>query len=104
MYSDDIFALTIDIGHSKSVIGYAGDETPKYYTDSTVGYVVGDSHNSTLNTAGGDMGLENSNKPKYVFGEHIAASLKNVEIDSLLENGNCKYSLQKNLFFYAQIF
>ena len=48
MYSDDIFALTIDIGHSKSVIGYAGDETPKYFTDSVVGHVTADSHKANL--------------------------------------------------------
>lgn len=91
MYSDDIFALAIDIGHSKSVIGYAGDETPKYYTDSTVGHVISNSHQTTLHQ-NGDMGLESgSGMPsKYVFGEHIAANLKNVEIDSLLENGVCK--------------
>jgi len=48
MYSDDIFALTIDIGHSKSVIGYAGDETPKYYTDAVVGHLTADSHGNSL--------------------------------------------------------
>lgn len=90
MYSDDIFALTIDLGHSKSVIGYAGDETPKYYTDSTVGHVIADSHDTSLNQSG-EMGMENTGASKYVFGEHIAANLKNVEIDSLLENGACKY-------------
>jgi hypothetical protein len=45
------------------------------------------------------MGLENASQSKYVFGEHLNANLKNVEIDSLLENGACKYSLVFTTWF-----
>jgi actin-related protein len=90
MYSDDIFALTIDICHSKSIIGYAGDENPKYFTDSAVGHVMGDAHNSQINQ-NNDMGLESTHNAKYIFGEHLSANLKNLEVDSLLEKGVCRY-------------
>jgi Actin len=34
MFCDDILALIFDIGHSKSVAGFSGDEVPKYYAHS----------------------------------------------------------------------
>lgn len=82
MYSDDIFALTIDIGHSKSVIGYAGDETPKYFTDSVVGHLTANSHPTSL-LQDGQMVDENSGS-NLVFGEQIAANLRNLEVDNIL--------------------
>lgn len=88
MYSDDIFALTIDIGHSKSVIGYAGDETPKYYTDSVVGHITSETHPTTL-FSNSEM-AEDSAENRCVFGEQIAANLKNVEISNILDNGTCR--------------
>ena len=88
MYSDDIFALTIDVGHSKSVIGYAGDETPKYCTDSVMGKITSNPHPVAL-PSGSEM-AEESGHSGYVFGEQIAANLKNVEIYNILENGGCK--------------
>jgi len=90
MYSDDIFALTIDIGHSKSVIGYAGDETPKYYTDSVVGHATADTHPTKISFSS-EM-ADDSAQSTCIFGEQIAANLKNMEIDNILENSGCKLS------------
>jgi actin-related protein len=89
MYSDDIFSLIIDIGHSKSVIGYAGDETPKYYTNSVVGHLTADSHQTTSNSTS-DITDESAHH-SCIFGEQISGNLKNVEIDNILENGACRY-------------
>lgn len=88
MYCDDILGLTIDFGHTKSVIGYIGDEAPKYYTHSTVGHIqeLGSGNE-------GGMQIEEDSSNKYCFGEDIPVHLQNIEIDTILEQGTCKFDL-----------
>lgn len=85
MFCDDIYALSIDFGHTKSVIGYVGDETPKYYTDSVVG------HLQEPEPVGSEaMQEEESGENRYCFGEELPAHLTNMEVDNILEQGTCK--------------
>lgn len=85
MFCDDIFALAIDIGHTKSVIGYVGDEAPKYFTHSVVG------HLQEPEQGNGGMQIEEDSTNRYCFGEDFPVHLTNIEVDNILEQGTCKF-------------
>lgn len=84
MFCDDIFALSIDFGHTKSVIGYVGDEVPKYFTHSVVG------HLQETGSTNGAMEIEEDSSNRFCFGEDLSVHTTNMDVDNILEQGTCK--------------
>ena len=102
MFCDDIFAVSMDFNHSKSVIGYIGDESPKYYTHSNIGYIMDASAypGTAPNPEGMQIEGEGGENPAHLFGESMLSNIKGTEVDSILENGNCNKMIKLAILGY----
>lgn len=81
MFCDDILAMSVDIGHGKSVIGYVGDECPRYFTQTQAGKFTDDSISRTNETG------------PYIFGENLKYRYQGIQTAPLLVEE------KSNLFF-----
>ena len=84
MFCDDILAMAIDIGHGKTTIGYVGDESPRYFTETRVGEVMEQ-----------DMAIETAT-PQYLFGESLKYKYTGIQSKSLLVKEKCKLLFKRS--------